>query len=316
MTDPSGSTPDVTRYLTGSTDAPALTLERVYRTDPADLWEAVTDPDRLARWFGEIVTVPRTPGDTLAVRLGAGGGPDDVAEGTLTACEAPALLACDWEHGGTRSRVEVTLTPTHPGATLLRLHHTRLAPTHLLGHGGGWEAGLAVLAGQLAGDTVPLDPDRRRALEARGQEAWRLLDERPLRLERVLPADVATVWRALTTEDGLRTWWWNHWSDVEFALDVRPAGRYRIAAPGAGIAVEGTFLDVEPAEHLAYSWEWIDAEGRSRQEAVDLRLTPAEDGGTRLVLRHTGPWADDAPARSYREGWVFTLDSLDTLLRG
>lgn len=317
MSDTPGTTPDLVRSLTGSAEEPALTLERRFRTDPADLWEAITDPDRLARWFGEIVTLPRAPGDPLVVRLGEEDGAG-LAEGTLTACEPPGRLGYDWAFGGTRSRVRVDLVPGGEGTTLLRLHHTRLAPGHLVGYGGGWEEGLTVLAAQLAGGSagaVPPDPERRRA-EERGQDAWRELDRHPLRLERTLPADVGTVWAAFTTEAGLRRWWWNHWSDVEFAVDLRPGGRYRITAPGPGIGVEGTFLAVEPTGHLAYSWEWVDAEGRSRHEAVDLRFSPTEDGGTRLDLRHTGPWADDAPARSYREGWEFTLGALDTLLRG
>ena len=31
-----------------------ITLRHVYRTSVADLWSAVTEPDRLARWLGRV----------------------------------------------------------------------------------------------------------------------------------------------------------------------------------------------------------------------------------------------------------------------
>ena len=91
--------------------------------------------------------------------------------------------------------------------------------------------------------------------------------------------------------------------------DVRPGGAYRIEASRHGIAVSGEYLVVEPERRLAFTWVWIDDDGASRDEAVDVAFARA-GGGTPYRVRHTGPWDDDAPADSYRQGWEFVLAEL------
>ncbi|WP_158597306.1 SRPBCC domain-containing protein [Microbacterium telephonicum] len=78
--------------------------------------------------------------------------------------------------------------------------------------------------------------------------------------------------------------------------------------------MSGRFLAVEDDQRLAFTWRWEDADGVSQDEACELNLHPDGDG-TRLTLRHTGPWRDGAPAESYRQGWEFTLGRLTAVLR-
>lgn len=309
---------DVTRALTGSPDAPTITLERHYRTGPADLWQAVTDPVRLARWFGTLSSTPSGPGEEFEVVLDdtPGAAP---ARARLTACETGRHLAYDWEYAGVPSRVRVDLVPDSAGdpGTTLRLTHARLSPAQVIGYGGGWEDGLAVLAAQL-GIEGAAEPDEaeRVATEEAAQGAWSLITAGPLSMERDLPGDLDTIWRAFSTVEGLRAWWWNHWDDVEIAFEASPGARYRFGVESAGVDLTGTVLEVEPREHLSYTWEWTDADGTATHEAVDLRFTPI-DGGTRVRVRQSGPWDDDGTAaENYRQGWDFTLDQLVAVLRG
>ena len=134
---------------------------------------------------------------------------------------------------------------------------------------------------------------------------------RTLEMDALIPAPVETVWAAWTTPHGLRRWWWNHWPDVEIEVDARVGRGYRFAAPGAGIVVSGTYLDVREPTTLVFTWEWTDADGVQAGETVDVRFEET-DGSTRLTLRHSGPWSDDAPAESYRQGWAFVLAALDS----
>jgi uncharacterized protein YndB with AHSA1/START domain len=133
--------------------------------------------------------------------------------------------------------------------------------------------------------------------------------ERRLVLDTVIPAPVARVWQAWTTREGLAGWWWNHWPDVDIEVDARVGGAYRFAVPTAGIVVSGTYLAVEERSRLAFTWKWADADGRSVAEVVDVRF--AEEGAaTRVFIVHSGPWTDDAPGESYRQGWTFVLAAL------
>ena len=136
---------------------------------------------------------------------------------------------------------------------------------------------------------------------------------RTLEMDAVIPAPVEKVWAAWTTTAGLRRWWWNHWPDVEIEVDARVGGAYRFAAPIAGIVVSGTYLEVREPTTLVFTWEWTDADGAQAGETVDVRFA-AVDGSTRLSLCHKGPWSDDAPAESYRQGWAFVLSALEKAL--
>lgn len=88
-------------------------LSRDYDTTVEDLWDAVTNPARLARWFGAVT------GDfALNGRYAVPGN----ASGTITACAPPHHLALTWEFGGGVSWVEVRLQPAGAGARLTVEH--------------------------------------------------------------------------------------------------------------------------------------------------------------------------------------------------
>ncbi|MGO1317684.1 MAG: SRPBCC family protein [Cellulomonadaceae bacterium] len=296
---------DIRRALTGSTDRPALTFERTYRATPAELHEACTSIERLAGWFGEITGAPAAVGDAFTASLSED--PDDVARGHVLRCDED-VVAVSWSwQGEPESVITARIVPVDRERTRLLLDHALTAPENVVGYGGGWEQVLQSLSRAL-GDAAADAPDDER-IEADAVARWRTITRAPLALEYTVAAPLERVWAALSSAEGLRPWWWSHWDDVAIAADVRPGGAYRIVAPGAGVALSGTYLAVDAPEHLAFTWEWRDDDGEVPDEAVDVRLDAVEEG-TRISIRHSGPWADDAPAASYREGWDFTLGQL------
>ncbi|SFZ85215.1 Uncharacterized conserved protein YndB, AHSA1/START domain [Devosia enhydra] len=122
-----------------------LIASRVYDTDIEDLWDAVTDAGRLARWFSPV-TGELTLGGRFAV--------EGNASGTITACEAPRHYAGTWEFMGHVSWIEVHLRPEGNG-TRLEIHHIAPHPNphwdqYGAGAGGvGWELGLLGLSEHL-----------------------------------------------------------------------------------------------------------------------------------------------------------------------
>ena len=93
--------------------ARALTAEQTYAADAADVWDALTDPDRLPRWFLPIEGDLRVGGRYQLVGN---------AGGTIERCEPPRSLAVTWEYGEGVSWVEVDLTESG-GSTTLVLRH-------------------------------------------------------------------------------------------------------------------------------------------------------------------------------------------------
>lgn len=127
----------------------SVAVSRSYPFAADDVWDAVTDPGRLARWFGPVSGDLR-PGGSFLVEGSAGG--------DVLACEPPTLLRVSW--GAPQSLVTVRLTAVG-GSTTLELEHT--VPVAFAGSGAGallvgpgWDVavlGLALhLRGQLTGD--------------------------------------------------------------------------------------------------------------------------------------------------------------------
>jgi len=161
---------EVARRGLGADELIAVSLRREYPADVDDVWQAVTDPGRLARWFAAVSGDLREGGSFQV----AGN-----AEGEIRECVPPSALTVTW--GGPVSIVRVRLSASG-GGTLLELEHT--VPAAFAGSGAGalyvgpgWDVALVGLALWLRGEPVD-DPVAWEAspevhqLNAGSIEAW------------------------------------------------------------------------------------------------------------------------------------------------
>ena len=134
--------------------ARAVILSRAYAATVEDLWDAVTNGERIPRWFlpvgGEL-----KPGGRYQLEGNAGG--------VITACERPSHFALTWEFGEDVSWVEVRLADDGVGRARLTLTHTVDLSEHWGQYGPGatgvgWELGLLGLAVHITRPTEPM-PD-------------------------------------------------------------------------------------------------------------------------------------------------------------
>ncbi|HEX8626866.1 MAG TPA: SRPBCC family protein [Catenuloplanes sp.] len=136
-------------------EAYSVVLRRRYDAEIDDVWDAITSPERLARWFLPV------SGD---LRLGGKYQLEGNAGGQVLSCEPPRRLKVSWLFGpdakdGT-SEVEVRLTPGPAGDTEFELVHAAVVdevffPTYGPGAAGvGWDLGLLGLALHLAGGEI------------------------------------------------------------------------------------------------------------------------------------------------------------------
>ena len=93
--------------------ARVLTVEQTYRAPAVDVWDALTNPERLPRWFTSV------EGD---LREGGRYQLTGNAGGTIERCGPPRSLAVTWEYGDGISWVEVDLREVD-AATTLELRH-------------------------------------------------------------------------------------------------------------------------------------------------------------------------------------------------
>ena len=134
--------------------ARVVVAARTYDTTVDDLWDAVTNKERIPRWFLPV------SGD---LRLGGRYQLQGNAGGTITRCEPPRVVAMTWEFGGEVTWLEVTLEPTADGRSLLRLEHVARVPDPRWDEFGpgavgvGWDTALLGL-GQYVATGTAVDP--------------------------------------------------------------------------------------------------------------------------------------------------------------
>jgi len=144
----------------------AVRMEDLYDTDIDDLWSALTDPARLARWYGEVDGDLR-PGGQFRLRVESA---DIDAAGRIDACEPPRRLRVttrETEESYLRGQgvppydeaIEVTLTADADQTQLII--EVRGMPLDMVAfYGAGWQIHAETLADYLAG-RAPGDTEAR-----------------------------------------------------------------------------------------------------------------------------------------------------------
>jgi uncharacterized protein YndB with AHSA1/START domain len=148
-------------------DAHVVTVSQSYDTDARDLWDAVTNVERIPRWFLPI---------SGELKVGGSYQLEGHAGGQVLTCDPPGNFTATWEYGGNVSWIDVSVIADGPDRARLVLEHIipvdndddiwrQFGPGAV---GMGWDSMLLGLAIHLAtGESV--DP-------AEGQQ-WLATDE-------------------------------------------------------------------------------------------------------------------------------------------
>jgi uncharacterized protein YndB with AHSA1/START domain len=143
---------EVSRQTTDGGEMVSVLLTRTYDAAIDDVWDALTDPDRVKRWFLPLSGDLRA-GGTFQLEGNAGG--------DILLCEPPRRLRLTF--GGPTSLVELRLAEQAPTRTAFELEHT--VPIEMARSGAGalfvgpgWDGALLglglFLEGQVADDPV------------------------------------------------------------------------------------------------------------------------------------------------------------------
>ena len=141
---------DITRHG----DTYTVEFERILATDVADAWDALTNPERLARWMAPYVGEFGLGKEWRALS-------DDgsvFTRGVVSFCEAPHRLVTSW-HAVEEKPTVLTLTvEEHPEGARVVLRHESLQSVL---YGAGWQTYLERLDDQLgAAPSSVVDPNR------------------------------------------------------------------------------------------------------------------------------------------------------------
>lgn len=91
-----------------------VTVSQSYDTDRVDLWDAVTNIERIPRWFLPIT------GD---LKVGGSYQLEGQAGGTILTCDPPKNFTATWEYGGNVSWIDVSVGSDGPDRSRLVIEH-------------------------------------------------------------------------------------------------------------------------------------------------------------------------------------------------
>jgi uncharacterized protein YndB with AHSA1/START domain len=95
-------------------EAYVATISQSYDTDTEDLWDAVTNIERIPRWLMPI------SGD---LKVGGSYQLEGNAGGTVLTCDPPKTFTATWEFGGNVSWIDVSIATDGPDRARLVIEH-------------------------------------------------------------------------------------------------------------------------------------------------------------------------------------------------
>lgn len=295
-------------------------LERVLPGPIERVWAHLTESEKRARWFAAGAMDLRV-GGALTLRFDHArlshektpperwrGAEGHVADGVITRCEPPRLLAFTWGSGDDASEVAFELTARGTDVLLVLTHRKLPSRDDVADVSGGWHAHLAVLAAVLADEPPPGFWSLVGAVDAEYRTRTpRFVLARVVRrfatpAERVFDAflDPARAGQFLFATPAGRM--------VRAEVDARVGGEFVFTDRRDGQDVEhrGTWLEIDRPRRLVFAFA---VSGHPEPTRVAIDVDPTDDGCV-LTLTHELP-AEAAPHRERATaGWSTILEQL------
>lgn len=143
---------EVTRTVVPVDGGHDVILAQTYSVTPEELWNALTDPERLAVWFLRPTGELREGGRYELAEMGT--------TGTVQRCEKPSTVLLSWESMGSTSELELGVEAADEGSRFT-LRHRNPAGEHWdrfgpAATGCGWDGAIFALAAHLKDPSADL----------------------------------------------------------------------------------------------------------------------------------------------------------------
>ncbi|HLF35608.1 MAG TPA: SRPBCC domain-containing protein [Cyclobacteriaceae bacterium] len=296
----------ITGKITKQPDGYTVHFERILPHAIEEVWDAITNPEKLKFWFTDI-EMELKPGATITFHFRDEN--KTVSHGKVVSVDRPNKFVFTWE---TELGVWELFNEGKNKCRLV-LTYSRLADEYAVSAPAGFHILLDRLEGVLKGTRViypfgteEYDPEFQAIHEAYEQSVLKeypVLEKfRPVRVEKTYNASVEKVWKAITDKDQMKQWYFD-------LSEFKPVVGFEFEFKGQGSKGEQythhcRITEVVPLKRLTYSWAYEGYEGTSQ---VTFELF-AEGNKTTLRLTHKGlhtfPDHPDFARSSFNAGWT------------
>jgi uncharacterized protein YndB with AHSA1/START domain len=292
-----------------------LVVTRVIDAPRELVYEAWTDPEHLARWWGPngFSTTTQSfdfrPGGIWRFVMHGPDGRDYQNRITWNEIVPPERLA--YHHGGgedvepVQFRTTVTFEKVGGKTRLtLRAVFPSAAERDRVVREYGAEEGARQTVGRLAEYVA------RQVASAK---------ERPeLTVTRIIDAPRELVFRAWTDPEHAARWWGPQgFTTISCEMDVRPGGAYRAcmrSPEGTRHCRRGIYREVVMPERLVFTFAWEDAQGNPGHETV-VTVTFGDIGGKTELTLHQAMFETVTARNEHQRGWTSTIERFAEYLR-
>ena len=147
--------------------------------------------------------------------------------------------------------------------------------------------------------------------------ATAVADDRILRIERVLDAPRALVFKLWTRPEHLSRWLGPHgFTATCCEVDPRPGGRYRAcirSSDGVDHWMHGVYREVVAPERLVFTFAWGDSAGATGHETL-VTVALAEAGQGTVMTFEQAVFETAELCQSHRGGWSESFERLAAYL--
>jgi uncharacterized protein YndB with AHSA1/START domain len=245
---------------------------------PSRVFEALTRPAELERWFAEKAFVsPSERRYDFWGRYTPGSPGAESGRHVLRALDSPRKLEFDWHLRGRQTHVVIELEEAEAGTLLKLAHDAPERESNEVSLADFWLLSLENLRRHIEEGKSPARCDY--SSTPRGSVEIRVdIDARP-----------SEVFRALTRTEAI-----DRWMMASSEVEPLPGGRYRFGWEDEGPV---RILDIVPDEKLSFNWQ----HGSDPETVVTWTLEDS-GGATRLLLVHSGFGERDT--EDFRTGWL------------
>jgi uncharacterized protein YndB with AHSA1/START domain len=266
-------------------------ITREYDAPRELVFQAWTDPKHLAQWWGPkgftnpVCEWDARPGGKIYDVMRAPNGDDFPMGGEFREIVPPErlVISCGALDEKGKLLFEFLHTATFAekdGKTRLTLHsRVTMTTAEANKYIGGFEAGMTSSLERLT----------------------ELLQNQPFVIERTFNASAELVWRAISTKEDMKQWYFDL---AEFKPEAGFEFQFTVEHEGFTYVHHCRVTDVIPNKKLAYSWRY---EGYAGDSLVTFELF-AEGNKTRLKLTHEGletfPKIPAFARKNFMQGWT------------